>query len=216
MNTKKNKYKWMSLCLIALALIFITAGCSKDKDGDDDVPEKSSISMKVNETAWGTTINTLFTESDSHSEYGEFYRVLVGGQHIDSEGGEEGVTALNMYIFIPKSKFSNPKGTYRFMKEQEARLGDATAVFTDAGAQANIWYASYDPGNSTQSVGSLEITDFEIGQQIVVGQQSGIEGYTKLSGTFKLDMYPIQADPGPTLKITEGKFNLRSGIGFDF
>lgn len=212
---KTNKYYVLLLLLLAVCLG--TIGCSKDKDSAEPLTGKASLTMKVDEKDWGATITTFFTEEDSNSELGDFYRVLVGGQYSSLQGDNSDVSGITMYIAVPKSKFNNPKGTYAVMKESEAQVGQATALYvvsTDADEQA--WYTSYNPTAPTEAVGTIEITDFEIGDQIVAGQSSGIQGYTNLSGTFKMDMYPTEGSPGSVLKITEGKFNMKSAIGFDF
>ncbi len=211
---KKNNYFTLIVLLLIASLSF--SACSKDKDDDNDLSGQSGLSMKVNGAAWGTTINTLFTEPEENSQLGEYYVVLVGGQRIDVEGSEDDVSSFNMYIVIPKSKFSNPKGTYHVYVAEGAMPGAATASYTKSTSEGTASYESANPADYTQSVGSVQITDFEIGEQTIVGQPTGVEGYTKLSGTFQMDVYPVQETPGPALKITEGKFSLKSGIGFDF
>jgi hypothetical protein len=74
---------------------------------------------------------------------------------------------------------------------------------------------SGNPNNKKQVVGKLEITGFEIGNQNVLGHHSDKEGYTKLSGSFEVDVYPING-AGSKLKITEGKFNLTGAMNFGF
>lgn len=210
-----NKYnyitKWLPLLLICVGF----AACGKD-----DISKKQEadpgLSMNINGESWGTTINTLFTEAHESSELGEYYLVLVGGQRIDAADSEDDVSAFNMYIAIPKSKFNNPKGSYAIMKESEAKMGQATANYTVNTGSGQTWYASYHPASPSQPSGTVEITSFEIGEQRVLGQPTGVAGYTKLSGTFQLDLYAVQENPGAPLKVTEGKFNLKSGMGFDF
>lgn len=211
MKTYNDITKWVPLLFICLGF----AACGKDdigkkQDGD------SSLSMKINGEHWGTTINTLFTEAHGSSELGEYFLVLVGGQRIGVDDSEDDVSAFNMYIAIPRSKFNNPKGSYPIMKESEAKVGQATAHFTVNTGSGQTWYASYHPASPTQAGGTVEITGFEIGEQRVLGQPTGVEGYTKLSGTFRMDLYAVQENPGAPLKVTEGKFNLKSGMGFDF
>src|SRR5690606_38996195 len=209
-NMNRSIFNIVSKSLLGLFLLFFGASCSKKKDGDVAGSGKSSITMNIDGKKWGSEINSLFAEPKTHSELGDYYNVQILGQSSGGQGNDDVSTSLNLYIVIPKSKFRNPKGTYRIVKQQEAKLGDASAVFTEAGSGVNNWYASYNPANPTQAVGTVEITDFEIGEQQIVGQSSGIEGYTKLSGTFKLDMYNIQVESGAPLKITEGKFDLRA------
>lgn len=211
MKTYNDITKWVPLLFICLGF----AACGKDDIGKKQVGD-SSLSMKINGEHWGTTINTLFTEAHESSELGEYFLVLVGGQRIGVDDSEDDVSAFNMYIAIPRSKFNNPKGSYSIMKESEAKVGQATAHFTVNTGSGQTWYASYHPASPTQAGGTVEITGFEIGEQRVLGQPTGVEGYTKLSGTFRMDLYAVQENPGAPLKVTEGKFNLKSGMGFDF
>src|SRR3546814_1702622 len=63
--------------------------------------------------------------------------------------------------------------------------------------------------SSERTIGSLEITGFEIGDQRIPGQTENEEGYTKLSGNFHFEMYPtVGGADSDKLKITEGKFDL--------
>jgi len=210
-----NKYKYITSLALLLLFCLGFAACSKEDNGTK-LDEDSGLSMKINGASWGTTINTLFTEAHESSTFGEYYLVLVGGQRIDVEDSEDDVSSFNMYIAIPKSKFNNPEGTYPIMKESEAKLSQATANYVVSTGEGQTWYASYNPASPTQAVGTVEIAGFEIGEQKVVGQPTGVEGYTKLWGSFKLDLYAMQENPDAPLKVTEGKFNLKSGMGFDF
>lgn len=193
----------LSLCLFS---------CSKDDDSNGPKID-SGLSMKVDGKPWGTTINTLFTEEHESSDFGEYYIVTIGGQSIDVKDSEEDVSSFHMYIAIPKSKFKNPKGTYSVRKESEISFVQATASFVVSTSTHQLYYASYNPDLPEGTVGTVEITGFETGIQTVVGHSTGTEGYTRLSGTFKMDLFSNEVAP---VKITEGKFNLKSGIGFDF
>ncbi|NLO69978.1 MAG: hypothetical protein GX102_03340 [Porphyromonadaceae bacterium] len=210
-----NRFKYTAT-LVLITLIYMSfAACSKDLGGVKN-DKDSGITMKVNGEFWGTTINTLFTEAHESSTLGEFYVVYVGGQRTDAEDSETDVSVFNMFISIPKSKFKNPKGAYSIMKEDEVMASQASANYAVSTGSNQTWYASYNPENSTQAVGTVEITSFEIGEQSVFGHSTSKEGYTKLSGTFRMDLYALQDSPGAPLKVTEGKFNLKAGIGFDF
>lgn len=201
-----------NIALFFVTSILLLSSCSESVNGD----RSSDFSMEIDGKTWATTINNLFTEAAEHETLGEYYRVLVGGQRILDTESEGHASSFNMYIIIPKDKFKNPKGTYAIMKESETKLNQASASFVKSGETGQVWYASYDPANPTASVGTVEITDFAIGTQKVVGQSSGVEGYTKLSGTFSMDMYHIQVVPATVMKVTKGMFDLKSGIGFDF
>ncbi|ERJ60683.1 hypothetical protein [Sphingobacterium paucimobilis] len=199
---------------LAIVLGVGFSACSKNSE-DAEQSENASLTMKVDGEIWGTTINNLFTEEHEY-EGTEYYLVLVGGQRIAPGGGEDDVSSISMHIAIPKSRLNNPKGTYQLLKDSEANIGQATASYIVSTEIGQTWYASYDPGNPTQAVGTVEITGFEVGEQKMVGYPTGNPGYTRLSGTFKMNVYPIQENGGSAVKITEGKFNLKSGLGFDF
>lgn len=206
---------YMRLLLILMISISVSA-CSKNNNADEiGLTDNTGITMKVDGETWGTTINNLFTEEHEY-EGDDYYLVLVGGQRITPGGGEDDVSALNMHIAIPKSRLNSPKGTYPLLKDSEANIGQATASYIVSTEAGQTWYASYNPANPTQAVGTVEITGFEVGEQIVAGHKTGKMGYTKLSGTFKMDVYPIQENEASVVKISEGKFNLKSAIGFDF
>lgn len=173
----------------------------------------SSFTMKVDGVAWSASLTNLFAEESSHPDVGDYYHIAIGGQYVgDGENSE--VSGINLYVVIPKDKFRNPKGTYPLVEKSDGRLNVATAAFMVGGV--NNWYASYNPANRTETVGSIEITDFKIGQQHVLGQPTGVEGYTRLVGTFQMDLYGIAHEPAPRMKITEGKFDLTSGLGIEF
>lgn len=204
--------------MIGLLMIMLGLGlssCGKDSDDLDPNLSDAALSMKINGQSWGSTVHTLFTDELEHEQIGEYFHVMVAGQRLNTSGSEEDVNGLHLYIIVPKSKFNNPKGTYKLMMEKEIRAGDAGALFTDATASGQKYYVSYDPNNHTQSVGSVTITDFEIGIQTVAGQSTDKEGYTKLAGNFQMTLYSLDGD-GETLKITDGKFNMNVGIGVDF
>lgn len=210
---KTNTY--YSTILLFIVIGFGLSSCKKDDDKNGNNTGNSGVSMKIDGVQWGTTVNNLFTEADENQSLGEHYRVLVGGQRIDVEGSEDDVSSLNLYILIPKSKFNNPKGTYQIRGESETN-NQATALFTPGTSTSQTWYISNNPENPEVPVGTVEITDFETGIQTVAGQSTGVEGYTKLAGKFTMTLYPVESEPGPSIKITDGKFNLKSGIGFDF
>lgn len=201
--------------LLLLAIGFSLSSCGKDSDDLDPQSSDSALTMKIDGQSWGSTVHTLFTDEMEHEQFGEYYHVMVAGQRLSPNDSEEDVSGLNLYIIVPKSKFNNPKGTYKLMMDSEMKVGDAGALFTDAAASGHSYYVSYDPNNHTQSVGTVTITDFEIGIQTVAGQSTDKEGYTKMAGNFQMTLHSMDGD-GKTLRITDGKFNMNVGIGVDF
>lgn len=210
---KKNNYFTAIVLLLIASLSF--AGCSKD-DGDPPIGGKS-FTMKVNGESWAAYLTTLFTEEHENATDGKFYYVLISGTWATDESYGEvddaHAEAMGIYVLIPASKFRNPKGTYSIRREE---IGGAWALFsTSTNIRDAATYASIDPNSPERSLGTLEITGFEIGIQSVLGQATGVEGYTKLSGNFQMELFPVETNTGK-LNITEGKFDLTSGMGFDF
>lgn len=193
-----------------LCSVFLIVGCTKDDDSKANDEQNYSISMKVNGKTWSSTTTTLYTESHYDSEKGDFYLVTIGGQQIDSKNNEE-MSALQLHVAIPKARLHNPKGTYPILAMSNVSVGDGTAVFNMGNEKL---YASYDPRDATKVVGTIAITSFKTGNQIISGEDNLGEGYTLLSGTFKVDMYSVERNSTEMLRITDGKFNLKLGIGF--
>lgn len=200
---KKNNYP----VLIGFLLIGVLglSACSKD-DIIDTIIGDQRLSMKVDGRDWNATITTLFTQKDGDGEQGEYYTVAIGGSKEVGKGEDE-VDMFIMYITIPASKYQNPKGRYPISHEA-SKVNQATSLFS----QINELWEARHLANDAQSVGFVEITDFKIGEQIVSGQPTGVEGYTRLVGTFATDMVLWSNPSGSALKITEGKFDLKPGV----
>lgn len=171
--------------------------------------------MKVDGVEWKVTMTTLFTKKHI-TDHGKYYYVYLSGSRVlgESSGAEEDlVETMGLYINIPASKFTNPKGIYPIIIK-ESELGHLWCVFASSTElrDASI-YVSGSCDTIAKSTVTLEITDFEIGKQRVFGQGSDSQGYTKLSGNFQLDIFPMDGS-GSKLKITEGKFNLSDAFGW--
>lgn len=211
MNMKKSVNNLTRLCLMVLAFVTLSTSCSKEGIGDNGLSGKSGLSMKVDGESWDSWMTTMFTEKHESSEHREYYLVsLVGSRVIENNSATEDdfAESITMMIAIPASEFQNPKGTYPIVWESDVALNQAWAVF---GTSTDIRDATtYGPSPSGQS-GTIEITGFETGQQTILGQPTGLEGYTKLSGTFRMELLPLEKT-GNTLKITEGTFNLKGGM----
>src|SRR5690606_8319156 len=135
----------------------------------------------------------------------KYYYVSILGMSIISDK-EDDVESQGFYITIPAGKFRNPKGKYQVIPT-EVKVDHAWAVFSKA---SGVNYLSGNPANPTTSVGTIEITGFEIGQQTVMGFPSGQEGYIKLSGNFHFKLQNINGNE--MINITDGKFNLKGAL----
>lgn len=201
--------------LLTIVLGISLSSCSKDPK-DSPALGNAGMTMKVDGAEWKATMTTLFTEEHETNGMGEYHLVYIGGYRIIEKNSatEDDLTeTLGLYINIPTSKFRNPKGTYPIVIK-ETEISHAWGLFSKStNIQEGVMYVSGDPKNRDKSVGTLEITGFEIGNQSVLGQGTDTEGYTKLSGNFQLEMYPALGTGGQ-LKITEGKFNMSGAIGF--
>lgn len=210
----KNNYYILSVLLTAFALMIFTS-CSDDNDETSPIGGgNAQLSMKVEGEEWTAAMTTLFTEEHETSELGEYYVVYINGSRIidkNSQTEDDLVETIGFYINIPASKFNSPKGTYPIISNDD-EMGRAWAVFgSSTDLRDTTTYISVNPDSPEQVVGSIEITDFETGATHVLGHPTGAEGYTKLSGNFKLDVFPMTGS-GSKLTITDGKFNLSDAI----
>ena len=207
--------KAAGLILIAFTLL-LTIACSKDDSNDEiEWSNDSFISMKINGVEWKSDLGSVMTIRDvDDEEYDNFFAVSltgVKGEVNENPSSDSESESINIAIYLPESKFKNPKGTYvagdydiespkgasiiTFGKDQEGSLGDF-----------GLFY-SIDPNNPEKIMGEVKVNDFKIGNQTLLG-----EGYTHLSGTFKGELYQINQNENESpvkLTITEGKFNLR-------
>lgn len=215
MNTVKNKYRLVCLCLIALTFL-VSFSCSKETKPDDDNPGVSAIKMNVNGAQWNSMMTTLITEEKEESDFGKYYLVsLMGNRVIEKNSATEDDLAesITFFIAIPASKFKNPKGSYPIVWQNDAVLNESSAVFgTSTDLRDALTYVASPNGKS----GAIEITGFETGPQQIMGHPTGTDGYVKLSGTFHATLEPLKGTgSGTPLKITDGTFNLKAGINVD-
>ncbi|HLW62287.1 MAG TPA: hypothetical protein VKY33_02700 [Flavobacterium sp.] len=196
--------------LLSIFMVVFASSCSGNDDSNP-FGEEASFSMKVNGENWSSSITTLFTEEEYNNGEG-YYFVYIGGSKImdmENPTGNDTTESMAIYIAIPFSKAQNPKGTYPIIRESDVTLNQAQAIFmSNTDGQQNI-YTITNPGQS----GTVEITGFEFGEQTIMGEPTGAQGYTKLSGNFQVELNSI-ADDTDKLIITNGKFNLSSGLGF--
>lgn len=199
--------------ILGIAFLLMSMGfvaCSNDDGPVQD--KKSKFTMKVDGKEWTSSVYNQFTEKYNNDKFGTYYVVTIGGQQLKEASTTS--SAITLYVAIPESKFNNPKGSYNLRREKDMGMGDATALYIVSSETGQTWYGSVNPAKPTEIVGKLEINGFEIGQQ-KMGGQLGTEGYTKLSGTFKLDVYSPD-DSGSPVRITDGEFNLDNLMGFGF
>jgi hypothetical protein len=203
--------------LLFLAVCAGFSSCKKDKDGDPLDKAGTGLTMKIDNVPWSAQVTTLTTQEHTDGTDG-YYAVLINGT-VSFENGADGddfhAESIALYINIPASKFESPKGRYD-IKALDNDHGDAWAIFsTSTDIRDAVTYSSLDKNNPDRTVGVLEITGFEIGEQTILGQSTGQIGYTKLSGNFYLELHPVDG-ASAKLNVTEGKFNLSSGLGISF
>lgn len=207
----KNKgTAWFRIATIIGIMTLLTGGIQSCKKKEiDNIVGESSMSMKINGEAWKAIVTTLHTDAMGEDEENpEAYYVLVNGINT-SDVDQETSEAMGIYITIPASKFKNPKGTYPVIFK-EMTPNNAWALFssTDPSRPGHNYY----PSNATGTSGTVEITDFSIGQQTVFGQPIGKEGYTRLKGRFSMSLQAITGTDDQ-ITITDGQFDLNTGIG---
>lgn len=203
MNSRKNNL--IHICLFTIISLSLFACSKKNNETPDDNFKGSGISMNIDGKAWKSTMTTLFTEEQETAETGKYYYVSILGMSIISDKADD-VESQGFYITIPAGKFKNPKGKYPVIPV-EVKSNHAWAVFSKASGSN---YISGNPANPTTSVGTIEITDFEVGQQTVMGHPSGKEGYIKLSGNFHFKLQNTNGNE--MINVTDGKFNLKNAI----
>lgn len=214
MDNKKYIRRLLFLWTIAISLVALSA-CSKDSDSDDNLTKSGGITMKVDGELWSASMTTLISEQQENEEFGSYQLVsIMGTRVIDNNSSEvdDIAESITIYIAIPDSKFKNPKGIYPVVWQSSSKLNESTVIF---GTAASLRDAEmYAPSESGQS-GTIEISSFEIGDQKVMGYPTGTQGYTKLSGSFKMDLKPVgTTETNKSLKIAEGTFNLSGGMRF--
>ena len=208
MKNKKYMNRFLFLCTMAITFSALSA-CSGGSDSDGNSTKSSGITMEINGEGWSSGTTTLFSEPKENDEFGAYHLVSIMGTQVISNNGETGdgvAESVTIYIAIPGSKFTNPKGTYPVVWQNSSKLNESSALFATATSLRDAeMYAPSESGHS----GTVEITGFEIGEQKVMGYSTGNQGYIKLSGSFKMDLKPVDATGSRTsLKITKGTFNL--------
>lgn len=205
--------------IILLLFGWTITSCSKNDLADSTSlgEEKTQLSMKVNGEDWQSSLTTLLTEQQENTQ-GEIYFYLYISAHsiIDTNSAteEDLVETMGLYVAIPAQKFKDPKGVYPLVLK-EFEVGTAWGIFnSDRALRATTTYVSGDANHPDKQVGTLEITSAEVGEQTVFGYPTGVEGYTKLSGTFSFDVYPLDGI-GAKLNMTEGKFTITEVFEFN-
>ncbi len=186
MNIKKSNL--IHISFLAFISIFLFTCAKKHDENNDGLSKNLGISMKIDGAISKSTMTKLFTQEQETSEIGKYHYVSMLGMNIISEK-EDDLESQGLYITIPAGKFKNPKGTYQVIP-REVEPNHAWAVYNKA-FSAN--YLSGKLISPTTSVGTIEITDFEIGKQTIMGFANGLEGYTKLSGNFQFKLHDVNA-----------------------
>lgn len=209
---KYCKYKLFNTSLLILLLVGMESCSSDDNtiDTDENTPNRNStITMKMDGEDWSSQYAGIVTAKDYEDNDSEEYYVIMTASRED--GNEETTETLTISILIDPDKFHNPKGTYPFYEDglEEAPVNYAQAVYVDFNNSKS--YISGDPESTDNIVGEIEVTGYEIGEQML---GSG-EGYIKLSGTFSINMYSFSSgDTTDKLEIREGKFSVEHAILF--
>lgn len=173
-----------------------------------------TMTMKIDGVAWKAKMAYVLTASQEEEEE-EVFAVAISGFSQEGESGEG--DALTIWMALPADKFNNPKGTYDVIAIENGSKGHipVTAMFNKAvGLETHQTYALTDADGS---FGKVTITDFKIGQQTFLGQPIGGQAYTRLKGTFELNLTEVKLDGsgfGRNMSITEGKFDVKSQLNF--
>src|SRR3546814_3486886 len=115
--------------------------------------------MKVDGDQWKATTTTLVTKGNGSSEADDYHLVLISGVRGNNNGLAE---SLSLYINIPANKFKNPKGTYSVAIDEEETDHSWAVLTRGAGTDTLTIYLSGHMESSERTIGSLEITGFEI------------------------------------------------------
>ncbi|WP_262249080.1 hypothetical protein [Parapedobacter soli] len=197
-----------------VVLIFSAVSCSKTKGPEPLDLTAGKLSMKVEGTLREADVAYVMTINDE-----EHYVVTLTAffTPLGLKNNDDVTDAFHIYIRFSEAQFNNPKGTW-----------DVVAIDSETGGRPLV-YALYQEGvggetmdlysiaEADKTVGKLTITDFTIGDQTVIPGVTG-RGYTKLAGTFHMDLTEVRTDGtglGPELAITEGRFDVTNTfLGF--
>ena len=196
--------------LVGLSVIALS--CKKD-DPDSLLEDRfGSMTMKIDGAPWSAKMAFVVTASEEEEE---IYAVAISG-FASEEEADDG-DGLTIWMGIPADKFDNPKGTYDVIaldNDPEGRIL-VTAMFSKAlGLETHQVYTVTE---ANTSFGRITITDFEIGRQTFLGQVIGDKAYTRLKGTFEMNLTELKLDVsgfGGNMAITEGKFDVKNQLNF--
>lgn len=204
------------LATTILLLIVTTTSCKKENVPDPFDLSPGSMSMKVDGAPRESEIAFVLTIPEETS--GRYVVSITGFfAHPGTTSDDEVTDSFHIYMNLTAAQFRNPKGTY-----------DMIAIENENDGQP-VMYALYQVGTGTENAhqvygmvdnentkGKVTITDFEISDNITtIPGFPSTTGYTKLQGTFDMKlMGATVAEHGTSVNITDGKFSVRSQIGW--
>lgn len=212
-----NRYHVKPAYLFASLLLLAATAISCKKDGLPGGPldvSPGTMSMKVDGTM--REAESAFVLALPDEESGR--HIVTVTAFFTPEGltsNDEVTDAFNIYLNLSAAQFKNPKGTYDllYVDENDEHSGFYALYQLKMGSDDGYQvYGMTDPENTA---GKLTITDFEIGSGLSgIPGVPNVTGYSKLQGTFQMELMGATVpEHGKTVKITEGKFNVRNQFG---
>lgn len=204
MNLQKTTYRFISY-LFTLVL-FVGLACSSDDNTVEDELPTGALTMKIDGELWTADeayVSGFGGEEVWGEEEEELYLIWIYAiKYLDDTENDMIAETLNIGMFLDPSMFQSPNGTYPIPPPNDETdlmtVGYASATLQ---TQSSVYAATSDLYEEYESLGTLRITDFKIGQYFIYS-----DVYTHLSGTFELSMMDIYGSGG--IEITEGRFNL--------
>lgn len=199
-----------TLILIGLSAMMLSCKKNNVEELLDDT--LGSMTMKIDGVAWSAKMAYVVTAS---GEEEDVFAVAISG--FSNEGDEDEGDALTIWMALPVEKFNNPKGTYDVIavEDDAGERTMVTAMFNKAMGLET--HRMYTVAETSGSFGKITITDFKIGQQTFLGQVIGGKAYTRLKGTFEMNLAELKMDGsgfGGNMAITEGKFDVKNHLNF--
>ncbi|HUH47021.1 MAG TPA: hypothetical protein VLZ54_07725 [Arenibacter sp.] len=214
----RNLFKLGGIFLLGIALSFNVA-CSSDDDGPgDQLGKLGTMTMKIDGKQWEADVATVMTMSDEELEDTEdmAYLVVMNGTKVISVDSGEVSESISLTLILTQAAFNNPKRSFPVNGMGEQNIGQGVIMYknmAENGTDGGGVYLSVHSDDPDQSVGTITVKDYKIGNQSFLGQILG-KGYTELSGTFEAKLYSYDGSENPLkeMVITDGKFNLNSDL----
>lgn len=203
--------------LTACILLAVTAtSCKKNNTDPGDLLGTGSMSMKVDGVQHEAGSAFVFT---AHEPEENVYLVGISGFFTDDGFTDDDIgDAFHIYLAMTAAQFNNPKGTYDVIAEGSDIVGQPVVYGlyqVGIGTEVGNTYGVID---TDKTVGQLTITAHTIGNQTGILGLSG-RGYTNLQGTFHMKLTGVRNDGSGAVDmvtITDGRFNVKNGLGFGF